>query len=882
MPILKFVLVIAFVNISISFGQNSSTVQEKLDFNNDLRKLRVLFEADRISEAQVLLEHLVPRADILFGIKSEAYAQVVYLAAITNDRLLQKEKAIIYYEEAIDNYRATNNKKKTGYPISLENLAVLYSSFGDYSRAEQLFNEAAIASEKVFGKRSEYYYQTLGKIASFYYDLGNNEKALELLSRIEEFYKKKKSEKATLLTVKYDISKIYAATGRLEEYVELTNEILPALIDISRQSNSENQASAMENVGTIYYNRNEFEKARGYFVPLLEIYKQKYGVNHMAYARTLGLISSCLAKLGDLKKAIQFLEESKNIIYAVMGEKSNMYHGHLEGLSYFHLLENDIIKSISYINKRIEVANKDLLEKTGFLSESEKELYLQKSGYTYDYYNSLNFMYSGQFPNLNREVYDNALIRKSITLRSSISVRKTILESRDNALISKFNAWKSMKEEIARIMEIDYFDRKQDPIALKKEANIIEKQLVMESEKLNSFKKDHSRTFSEVRSSLSKGQVVIEFIDFEFFDKGWSGERYYCALLFKYNSINPEMIYLGTENEIKEVLYSEKQGEKQKVAELYGDRGGNSKLYDLLWKPLEKYFGDTVYSVFISGSGLLHRVSFPAIINDKGKFLIEKYVILTLDSTGDIVDNTDFKIENKKSILFGGINYGSGIDNWSYLNGTREEVLKIDSMLSLTQANGVCVTGDKATEKNFKDYAEVSNIIHVATHGYANDFNERKEKRTLEFGDIDLSRGGLSEYRNVNESTLNNTGLVFAQANAQLDINGDNGILSALEVSDLVLNNVDLVVLSACETGLGEIKNAEGVYGLPRAFKIAGAKYLIYTLWKVPDEETTEFMTLFYSNLIKYDHIRGAFIRTQREMALNYDPYYWGAFVLLE
>ena len=107
-------------------------------------------------------------------------------------------------------------------------------------------------------------------------------------------------------------------------------------------------------------------------------------------------------------------------------------------------------------------------------------------------------------------------------------------------------------------------------------------------------------------------------------------------------------------------------------------------------------------------------------------------------------------------------------------------------------------------------------------------------------------------------------------------------MLTAAEVSNLDLRNTKLVVLSACETGLGDIRGSEGVFGLQRAFKMAGSKFIIMSLWQVPDNETAEFMTLFYNRLVKLKDIRLAFKQTQAAMRKKYDPYYWAAFVLVE
>jgi len=128
--------------------------------------------------------------------------------------------------------------------------------------------------------------------------------------------------------------------------------------------------------------------------------------------------------------------------------------------------------------------------------------------------------------------------------------------------------------------------------------------------------------------------------------------------------------------------------------------------------------------------------------------------------------------------------------------------------------------------------------------------------------------------------------LVFAGANdvwnnSEID-KEDDGVLTAQEVTQIDMRKNNLVVLSACETGLGDIKDSEGVYGLQRAFKMAGVKYLIMSLWQVPDKETVEFMETFYTKLLQVKEIRKAFAETQIEMRAKYDPYFWAAFGLIE
>ncbi len=113
-------------------------------------------------------------------------------------------------------------------------------------------------------------------------------------------------------------------------------------------------------------------------------------------------------------------------------------------------------------------------------------------------------------------------------------------------------------------------------------------------------------------------------------------------------------------------------------------------------------------------------------------------------------------------------------------------------------------------------------------------------------------------------------------------IKDDDGVLTALEVINIDMRRNQLVVMSACETGLGDIKGSEGVYGLQRAFKMAGTKHMIMSLWKVPDKETAEFMETFYKLLLEENDLYHAFLETQRKMRALYDPFYWAAFVLIK
>ncbi|MBG0780791.1 MAG: CHAT domain-containing protein [Bacteroidales bacterium] len=212
------------------------------------------------------------------------------------------------------------------------------------------------------------------------------------------------------------------------------------------------------------------------------------------------------------------------------------------------------------------------------------------------------------------------------------------------------------------------------------------------------------------------------------------------------------------------------------------------------------------------------------------------------------------------------------------LPGTREEINAIAEILATKGIKSKMFTKDKATEQSFKTINnQKPEILHLATHGFY-------YSPELSFYITELY--GFRENSNKITNPLLRSALLFAGANnIGIDKDGENGILSSYEISKLDLSGIDLVVLSACETGLGEIRGSEGVFGLQRAFIIAGVKKLIISLWKVPDKETSELMSAFYRYFIDEKHdAHEALKKAQLQMRLVYpnNPSFWGAFILVE
>jgi CHAT domain-containing protein len=218
------------------------------------------------------------------------------------------------------------------------------------------------------------------------------------------------------------------------------------------------------------------------------------------------------------------------------------------------------------------------------------------------------------------------------------------------------------------------------------------------------------------------------------------------------------------------------------------------------------------------------------------------------------------------------------------LPGTRKEVVSITAMLQANNIKTDLYTGINGNEEAFKALSNQNiNVIHIATHGFFypdEKVNPQDMDRMMLMGD--------QKFRNIADP-LRRSGLILAGGNRTWKgeepiARMEDGILTAKEISEMNLQNTELVVLSACETGLGDIKGGEGVFGLQRAFKLAGVKTIIMSLWKVPDGSTSEMMQLFYSKWLRGMDKRDAFRETQREMHKRYpkSPKDWAGFVMLD
>jgi CHAT domain-containing protein len=434
-----------------------------------------------------------------------------------------------------------------------------------------------------------------------------------------------------------------------------------------------------------------------------------------------------------------------------------------------------------------------------------------------------------------------------------------------------------------------------------------------------------------VQSALGQGEAAIEFAHYQFLAPQPTATTNYVALVLLPGATAPYFVPLFEEKQLAALLPKRNESGKlpaEGLNRLYA--ANTSQLYALLWKPLEPYLAG-VKTIYFSPTGLLHQLDIPAIglPGGKGAILADRYAMVDMGSTRQLaapkaeavagleVDG-QHRFSGQEALLFGGIDYdldstaiaqhstvpsdeldaelslrnrGLQLDwmdstdrggTWSALPWTMVEVVALEQMLKEQGLRPTLLQGSAATEEAFKQRkGQGPLILHLATHGYFFPAPKKADaQQGPEAGQV-IKTSALPMIR---------SGLILAGGNyawkegKPAKAGMEDGILTAYEISQMNLANTELVVLSACETGLGDIQGNEGVYGLQRAFKIAGAKYIIMSLWQVPDYQTQQLMSSFYDFWLQGKlPIPDAFRSAQKTMREKFaDPFYWAGFLLVQ
>lgn len=749
-------------------------------------------------------------------------------------------------------------------------LATIYQQSGNHLAALKLYHEILSAyeegqlpskdndnNERIWGKqdlamvvpeesvfRQYNIAEILRGIGSSYFDIGNYEKAVEyFLQSYNKFKTLNHPLSQNIFGVLIPMSSCYSQIHNVDASIKYAQEAYEVAdrYDLGEDEN----ILAMTNYANILLSSGKEKEA----LDLLNSVRYNKADDEVK-ANICNSISYIYAEQGKFDKAIEFSQSAVSL-------SNKTIYSHNLAVNYSNA--KDYIKAGNALKKSWELAVGDM--RTMFLQNREDDY-----GHIWDKYKEfiklpVSFLWQTDNAEILKYAYNSLLMTKSIQLATSLRFRNIINNSSDAKLKELYDKWINGTEE-----QTDYID--------------IELELLSKVNNLDSDFDIFNIRWDDVRNKLNEGEIAVEFAHITRTD---TREKAYLALILTSESDAPECVMISIDNAM------EKLCRDNDINTLYNSSYAGDMIWSKIIDVAQKRCTD-IKTIYFVPDGVLHSLSIEYMIS-RGNRMSDKFNMRRLSSTRDIVKNGVQKSSSKSAVLFGGIDYNITVEDmeyysyslaqerstdkfWSYLPGTQEEIDQIENILCSNSYITKLHSGAACIEEQFKMYSKNSpEIIHIATHGfYMQDESSEKQNEIISEG-ISLKKCGLV-FAGANQSVL-------GRHNIPDDV--DDGILSASEISKLEFGNTSLVVMSACQTGLGDI-NDDGVFGLQRAFKKAGVNSILMSMWNVDDHVTQIFMTEFYKGIATGLTKHQALVQAQQYVIQNYgnNPRYWAPFVLLD
>jgi CHAT domain-containing protein len=821
-------------------------------------------------------EKILRRADQpIAGIDELSTAQQLSSLFIQLGRYAETEELL---ERLIEEYEKLYGKNSLRLVEPLVNKGRISLAAGDYTEADKIAQRANQIAVSVYGPKSSKTASTEKLLADIEYAIGDYERADENITKAmasqEKQFGRNHIEVAKSLA---QLSLIKFHKG--EPFDKVEKLMIEAQEIMGSRLGKENPqyADILKNVAVINIAAKKYNAAFSSLTQAEGIWRTKTGSkNNINAAAIFTLTGDVFYQIKNYKKAEEYYVQAKNIYEKYFNKNHPEYVKILSKQAKVYYMEKDFKRSKKNIEEALTNYENFIKQFFPALSEREKAKYWNTIKGDFEFYNTLAFSQLDDFKDLTGKVYNYQLLTKALLLSSSIKIRERILNSKDEALKKAYTDWVQKKEFLTNALSMSTEQLTLngiDPNLLTQEVEKLERTLSEKSELFGQSFENKKITYENVQKSIAKNEVAIEMVRYRYFNHTFTDSVMYVALYVKNDNARPKAIQMpeGYRMETRFFKYF-RNSIISKTEDKYS--------YKVFWEPIQKELGLNT-SIYLSPDGVYNQLNLEAIPTPDGKFVIDNSNIVLVSNTKDLYLR---KVKSKGGVpsntatMFGNPTFyltASNSQRISSLPGTEKEITELEALLKQKGWKTSEYVEGEATEDQAK-LLESPKIFHIATHGFTRPASDKKEDSEL-----------TSSEAQLNENPLMKTGLLLKGAGDILDktnynYNIENGILTAYEAMSLNLDKTDLVVLSACETGLGEIANGEGVYGLQRAFLVAGAKVLIMSMFKVDDEATQKLILNFYKKWLTTNNMRQSFIDAKKELRVEYpEPYYWGPFMMI-
>lgn len=848
------------------------------------------------------------------------YARLLSNAASYQKHAENYEDAIALWQKAAPIYERVEGKSGTGYLDCMSEISAAMNRTGKTEQALDINEQLqAVASEQMNAGDSHYAHSLI-KRATIQATEGNYQQAAQLQKQALTIFHQRQERNEEAKTLK-DLSSSLFHTGSIKAAIDSCRKSLQ--IYESLKGYELDYALALNSIAIYYHYNNQEEEALAEGRKAIQLYEQVGDTASSFFAKILANVALYESSQNNFKLALTFNQRALKILSLVLGQEHPDNVMLKFNQAHYLLGDNKKLEAQHAFHEALTMQMQQVRRNFSHLSTRGRELFWGTKKYVFQAAPYMAYLLADNDSAL-VDAYNSQLFTKGLLLNSEIDFRNLLARTADSRLQETYNELNEIHLQIEDIWRSSDRDLAVQVPQLMKDANRLERQLIRDCKEYGDFTEAMNFTYQDVHNSLNETDAAIEFFDID----AEVGGKTYIALLVRKKWSVPQMIKLFCEEELATLSFA-----GNSIYEALKSQKGINAVYEscdlgkLVWKKLLPYL-ERVENVYFSPTGIFHQLGIeylPLVDQPIGN----QFTFHRLSSTKLLVQSPNNKNSLIKAVVFGGLDYDAPISelqesiglmnngpinylaafdadaqhdmmmsenrtiseflregrgNVGYLPGTMIEAEVIGECLMQQNVETLMYLSAQGTEECFKSLSGTQTpLIHIATHGF-----NISEDAVLKNQQAKVYLDVIQDESSLADNSLCFSGLLLAGANnilsgITLPKGMENGILTAKEIASLDLRGTDLVVLSACQTGLGELKE-DGVFGLQRGFKKAGVRTLLMSLWSVDDKATQILMTNFYSALTEGKSRQTAFHTAQNKVRESGfpDPFYWASFVLLD
>ncbi|MFT6434225.1 MAG: CHAT domain-containing protein [Candidatus Azotimanducaceae bacterium] len=793
----------------------------------------------------------------------------------------------------------------------MNNLGLIYEKSGFYDEAEPLLKETLEKYLATYGEENQNAQSARNNLALLHESQGNFREAEPLYKQSLEVLTRLNGDDHTdTVAVKNNLAFLYML---MEDF----DQAAPLFYEVSEQwraifgSEHQNTLKATNNLGRVYQKMARLQEAEQLISQTLSARQQVLGEEHLDSIRSMIDLGGVYLDEARLPEADDLLTAALALSEKVLGALHPYTFEALNKLASVKEAANNLSAAVEIRDIGFERRTKFLDRMLWVTGENAREGYIRLHRPEFNDYISL--LSKIDSPDRGQKIIDASIQRKGLLLKVTSEIQQIATLSKDPALQSIAAELESARKELAS-------KTLSGPTAETKENH--GEVLYSLEQKVNELQGQLGRASVRFRTSIAQASAASlegvlpdnnALVDFLVYEENGEAKLVAGVAVKEEGEVRYELVTFEDRSAIEDIIIEYRTIIQDDGADEDEQLEIGLLAYELIWQPIQAAIGESEY-VYLIPDGTLNILPFNALVTDEEEYLIQALDVHILTSARDLLPN-EYRLADGQYVILAGPDYdsddvvseeemnvamgkrssalqvglrgaGTGLRglNFAPLPGAEEEGrIIVDQVIENNVAREVFF-GRQAEEQVLANMAEAPRILHIATHGFFLEADDNLRKRLLK-----LQRGGELGVPPPGDNPLLRAGLAFAGINTNAQFLGDidtanDGVLTALEVLSLNLSGTRLVVLSACETGLGEIHEGEGVYGLRRSFQEAGVAEVVSSLWEVSDAGTQALMTDFYDRLLGGQPAREALRDSQLALIDSPEwgyPYVWSAFMIV-